>query len=173
MAAVSLLAARSVKPQETAPVLETRAVEGAVQAGNGRLSGIGVRFGDVADLGDFTEEFREGAFVNLDAPDILFVAAHNPDRLLGRTGAGTLSVRSDGTGLAYEVRLPDTAEGRDARQLAERGDYAGVSVGFYPEKGGETWTTRNGRRHRTITRARLDHISPVSRPAYRSATLEV
>ena len=146
--------------------VETRSIGSPVELRAGTLTGTAIRYGDIADIGDFTEEFRPGAFRNLGDPDVLFVAEHDPTRLLGRAGAGTLRLTDQADALRYEVSLPDTSEGNDTETLAERNDYAGVSIGFQIEPGGETWSRRNGRRHRTITAARLDHISPVSRPAY-------
>ena len=56
----------------------------------GRLEGIALSYGITAQLDGFSEEFAAGAFRNLDDPAILLVAEHNPERLLARTGAGTL-----------------------------------------------------------------------------------
>ena len=130
----------------------------------GRLEGIALSYGITAQLDGFSEEFAAGAFRNLDDPAILLVAEHNPERLLARTGAGTLRFDDSPTHLRYSASLPATEEGRSAHTLAARSDYAGVSVGFRVLPGGEQW--RRGGRHRIVTAAALDHLSPVARPAH-------
>ena len=134
------------------------------------LAGTAIAYGVPADLGGFTEEIQAGAFRNLTDPDILFLAEHDRTKLLGRTGAGTLTLTDAADRLDYRAYLPPTATGRETYALAERADYAGASIGFRVEDGGDDWITRPGDRpHRIVRRAALDHISPVSRPAHRSS----
>ena len=151
---------------------ETRSLGGQVEVRAGRLAGLAVPYGQASDVGGFLEEFVPGAFTNLASPDILHLAGHDQTRLLGRTGAGTLRFDDRSDGLYFSADLPDTSDGNDADVLAGRGDYGGASVGFRVLPGGEQWSrTADGRRLRTITRAELDHLSPVGRPAYNTTTL--
>ena len=53
---------------------------------------------------------------------------HERGALLGRTCSGTLRLSEDGTGLRYEIDLPDTTVGRDVAALLERGDLTGFLV---------------------------------------------
>lgn len=61
-----------------------------------------------------------------------------PDALLGRAKTGTLSLREDGEGLRFELKLPTRDTGRDLITLAERGDLGGMSSGFIATD--EKWT---------------------------------
>ena len=85
---------------------------------------------------------------------------HDKNNLLGNTKSGTLKLSSDSQGLKYEARLPDFA--RDKKELIERGDLTGVSIGFFPEK--DKW---NGTSRR-IEKARLFEISLVDKPAHKT-----
>src|ERR1700748_268095 len=42
-------------------------------------------------------------------PDVLAFRDHKQELLLGRTTAGTLELRTDATGLAFTITLPNTA----------------------------------------------------------------
>ena len=154
------------------PYLLRRTTEARSETPPMILTGTAIGYSVTADLGGFTEEIRAGAFGNLTAPDILFLAEHDRTKLLGRTGAGTLTLTDTPDRLDYRVALPPTEAGREAYALAERTDYAGASIGFRVEPGGDEWRNPpSGRPHRIVRRASLDHISPVSRPAHRSTVL--
>ena len=43
--------------------------------------------------------------------DCILTYQHDPEKLLGRTTAGTLKLRGDDTGLGFECDLPDTTFG--------------------------------------------------------------
>ena len=136
------------------------------------LEGTAVIYDVPQDLGEFTEIVRPGAFKNLRDSDILFLDSHLHSRVLGRTGAGTLSLTDSDRGLDYRAALPDSEGGREAWELSRRGDYAGVSVGFRVLPGGERWEYPNGGRGlRELTALALDHLSPVARPAYADTRL--
>ena len=90
------------------------------------------------DMG-FIETIDPGAFKkSLKAkPDVRALWNHDPNIVLGRTTAGTLRLATDETGLAVEIDLPDTTDGRDLATLIERGDVSGMSFGFIVTK--QTW----------------------------------
>ena len=145
-----------------------------------RVGGIAVRYNQPSDVGGFTEEFRPGAFQNLAAPNILLLRDHDAGRLLARTGSGTLTLADTPSALTWEASLPDTEDGRATHELARRGDYEGASIGFYAAEDHWTPAPPGGKPHRVIIAARLDHLSPVPRPAHdgtgistRSANLEL
>jgi len=94
---------------------------------------------------------------------------HNPDNILGRTGAGTLQLRADPTGISFEIHPPNTATGREAVELLKRGDIAGTSFGFVSKR--DRWTKNpDGVRSREVTEAQLVEISVVGNPAYADST---
>ena len=55
---------------------------------------------------------------------------HERRDMLATTGAGTLSLKEDGRGLAFEADLPDNPLGEYVRSMVERGDVRGMSFGM-------------------------------------------
>jgi HK97 family phage prohead protease len=113
--------------------LELRASAEVRAAAGRRLEGVAAVYGVPTDLGGgITETLRVGCFAaSLNGgADVLFLADHDFARVLGRTKSGTLTLRDTPTGLAFSVVLPDTSAGRDAWELASRGDMGGASVGM-------------------------------------------
>ena len=83
---------------------------------NGRtLYGHAARFNSEANLGNFVEIIRPGAFrKSLDAgTNVRALYDHESSALLGTTRGGTLKLKEDAHGLAFELALPDTTHGRD------------------------------------------------------------
>lgn len=149
--------------------LERRAAQD-VRASGRKLTGYVARFDSEARIGTFTEVIRRGAFrASLDSGvDILALADHNPQAVLGRTRTGTLELREDAEGLAFMLTLPDTQAGRDIAALAERGDLGGCSFGFTVNGDGERW---EGDR-RELRSVQLHEVSIVqSWPAYPDTTV--
>jgi hypothetical protein len=132
------------------------------------LHGVASVFDQVADTSEGPEMFARSAYDAVLADpnqDSVSLFNHNPDYLLGRQSAGTLTLRSSGEGLVFDVDLPDTQWGHDVRVLAQRGDLGGASVGFIP--GQSQLESVNGVRVRMHTAvARLRDVSPVTFPAY-------
>lgn len=119
-----------------------------------------------SNLGGFVEQIAPGTFTKtIQEADIRALFNHDPNMILGRNKSGTLRLEEDGTGLAYEIDLPDTTLGRDLATLLERGDVSGSSFGFrtLDEEWGETPT---GFPLRTLKAVALRDISPVVYPAY-------
>ena len=122
------------------PAPERRSAPIEVRARGRRLEGFAALFGVRASVGGIDEEIRSGAFTGALASgrDVLALVDHDPARLLARTRSGTLRLSQDSTGLAFDLDVPDTTEGRDVLALAERGDLGGMSFGFAVPPGGET-----------------------------------
>lgn len=141
----------------------------------GLLTGYAQVYGTYADLGSFVETFSATAFDKTlvdPSTDVRSFWNHQSSALLGRQSAGTLKVWSDSTGLGFEVKLPNTSAGNDVRELAERGDIGGVSVGFRPDQ--ESWGRIGNRELRTHTSvATLVEVSPCSIPAFASTTVQL
>ena len=122
------------------------------------VSGIVVRYGDVADIGGvFREEFIRGS---LRADDVTLNAFHDPSALLARTEGGGLDVRDVGNEFRFSAHLPDTTLGRDVFRLVRNRVLRGASIEMVVRE--DRW---NGE-HRTITRADVYGIALVARPAY-------
>ena len=81
--------------------------------GLGVVVGTVIRYGDVAKLPWGTEEFKAGAFENVESADLIANRMHQRTQpMLARTGAG-LKVMDDDAAMRAEVSLPDTTAGRD------------------------------------------------------------
>jgi HK97 family phage prohead protease len=144
----------------------------APQAQGRKLTGYAAVFDQPAEIAGFVEVIKPGAFAASLAAgrDIVALVDHQPSKILGRTRSGTLRLREDAKGLAFEIDVPDTSAGRDLLALAERGDLGGCSFGFTVPEGGQRWD--QGKR-REITRAVVHEISIVHAwPAYSGTSVE-
>lgn len=114
--------------------------------------------------GAFHESLRDG-------DDVHCYFNHDPNLILGRTGAKTLTLADFDKGLRYTCKLPDTTVGRDVAESVGRGDVAGSSFAFGVRPGGEAWVREGDNEVRLLTRLTLYDASPVSRPAYSASTV--
>lgn len=148
--------------------IERRCIETRSEVRGNRITGYASVFDERADIGSYLEVMASTAFDAVLADPTTDVRAfldHDSGKLLGRQSSGTLRLSTDSRGLHFEVDLPQTGPGRDARELIARGDLTGVSIGF--RAGEEEWDRYEGRDlriHRSV--AQLIEISPVSLPAY-------
>lgn len=137
-------------------------------AGN-TISGYAARFGDVAIIGgEFRERLAKTAFSRTleEHPDVVMLLDHDSGRVLGRTSAGTLTLRPDNVGLYFELEVdPTTPEGQTALGTIGRQDVRGCSFGFRVRA--EEWHD-GGRRLplRTITDVDLYEVTLTAFPAY-------
>jgi HK97 family phage prohead protease len=162
------------------PELERRVVSLPVTT---RSEGEQVRLGGYASVfntetviaGLFREQIASGAFAEaVTQDDVRALFNHDPNFVIGRTVSGTLTLREDETGLAYDVVPPDTQWARDLMVSVGRGDISQSSFGFAvnedewsrPERAGDLPL-------RTIRKAKLYDVSPVTYPAYESTTTAV
>ena len=117
------------------------------------------------DLGGMVEVIRPGAFDSILATNPDVMARYDHRELLGRTSSGTLRLQSTSKGLLYELDLPETRS--DIAELIRRGDIRGSSFAFRADKSGQTWTTENGVKLRSIhSFSALLDVGPVANPAY-------
>ncbi|WP_160665346.1 HK97 family phage prohead protease [Pseudarthrobacter sp. ATCC 49987] len=140
--------------------------------GLGTLSGYASVFNRLSqNLGGFVERVDPAAFNKSLADQVPVLARYNHDdnQLLGTTEGGTLTLEADGTGLRYDVALPDTSTGRDVRELAKRGDLRYSSFAFRTID--DYWdVTPEGFPMRTLLAVQLVDVAPVNNPAYRDTT---
>ncbi|MCC8618913.1 HK97 family phage prohead protease [Xanthomonas vesicatoria] len=149
--------------------IERRFATGATVEGR-QLVGLAAPFGAHTRIADFSEVIAAGAFTRTlsENRDILALADHAPDKVLGRTKSGSLTLRQTDKGLEYALTLPDTSIGNDIRALAQRGDLGGVSMGFVAVR--DSWDGDK----RTLHDVELHEISIVqSWPAYPTTTVSL
>lgn len=154
--------------------LEIRSTAGISSPSPGKLEGYAAVFDSPTNLGEFTETVRPGAFTRALAErgdSILALYDHERRSVLGRTGAGTLSLREDSRGLAFELDLPDTTLGRDLAVLVKRGDVSGCSFAFRCYDDGDAWDSRNGSLVRELRSVELREITITPEPAYADTTV--
>ncbi|MBV8773117.1 MAG: HK97 family phage prohead protease [Deltaproteobacteria bacterium] len=80
----------------------------------------------------FREEVDSRAFDECLAkdPDVRFAFDHNPNKVYGRTKAGTLKLSRDDVGLRFEVALPRHHDGEGLADSIKRGDVTQCSFTF-------------------------------------------
>lgn len=122
--------------------------------------------------GDSREIIKPGAFDDVLNDDVRGLFNHDPNFILGRSAAGTLSLSVDERGLRYDITAPDTQTIRDlvlAPML--RGDINQSSFAFRVARDGEHWYEDDeGVVIREISKfSRLFDVSPVTYPAYQEA----
>lgn len=156
--------ATTTEPEKRSLVLPVE--QRASEDGKTTVVGYAAVFGDVANIGDyFREVLARGAFTQtLKTADVRAYFDHDRGRVLGRSTSGTLRLKEDAKGLAIEIDLPDTSDGRDVRTLIDRGDVSGMSIGMVVTR--QEWDETGEVPLRTIHEADLLEVSIVSEPAY-------
>ena len=147
-------------------------MEHAEQNGNTIRGYAAVYNSDSEWMGGFYEQIETGAFDEVLNDDVRAYFNHDENLLLGRVSSGTLRISTDKRGLFYEVDLPKTSYANDLVELMQRGDVNQSSFAFLIER--DRWEQRDGVTYRIIEKvSRLIDVSPVSMPAYPSATSEL
>lgn len=127
--------------------------------------GYAALFNSDADIGGYwVERITPGAFSATIDADVRALVDHDTGRVIGRTSAGTLRLAQDGKGLAVEIDLPDTSDGRDMAVQLALGNLTGMSFGFVVTK--QTWDETVEPPVRTIEAVDLHEVSIVAFPAY-------
>lgn len=114
-----------------------------------------------------TESIARGAFDDSVSGDVRALYNHNTDIVLGRTSAGTFTIKQDEHGLWGDitVNLNDT-DAKNAYERVARGDITGCSIGF-DIASERVDISDNGSVHWTIEKiAPLYECSPCVFPAY-------
>lgn len=122
------------------------------------------------NLGGFLEVVKPTAFnKTLREADVRALWNHDPQYVLGRTGAGTLELSVDTSGLYYRSLLPNTSYARDLAALLERRDVRESSFTFFKVQ--DEWDlTEEGYPQRSLVEVGLIDVAPVTFPAYPDAT---
>jgi HK97 family phage prohead protease len=124
-------------------------------------------------LWGFRERILPGAFTTslAEGADVRALMNHDPNRVLGRTGPGTLRLREDSIGLRMEVDAPDTTYARDLLISLERRDIDQGSFQFRTIT--DKWQMENGENVRDLVAVELIDTSVVTFPAYGDTPMEV
>jgi HK97 family phage prohead protease len=96
---------------------------------------------------------------------------HDPNMLLGRTLAGTLSLEKTDAGLAYAIQMPDCPMAANVLESIKRGDLRGSSFSFRVNREGQRWIAQGKLSIREIhSISELYDVGPVVFPAYPATT---
>lgn len=112
-----------------------------------------------------TESVAPEAFDDTLSDDIRCLANHDSRLVLGRTKAGTLTLKVDNRGLWGEVVInPNDTDAMNLYERVKRGDVDQCSFGF--EILNEEFEERGDSVHWTIRKVKLHEVSVVTFPAY-------
>ena len=101
--------------------------------------------------------------------DVRGLFNHSPSDILGRTKAGTMTLRTESDGLHYTIEPSDTTVYRDVAEHLKRGDVDGSSFAFRVTQ--EEWRSEGkGLEVREIRGVQLFDVGPVTYPAYAGAS---
>jgi uncharacterized protein len=126
------------------------------------------------DLGGFREIIDASAVDRTlnEGLDVRALVDHDSSKVLGRTRAGTLTLRKDSRGLRIEVEPDDEISyARDIMRAVARGDVSGMSFGFRVIE--DEWNYDGKVPVRTVTDMRVSEVSVVTFPAYQSTDVAV
>lgn len=131
-----------------------------------KLAGYAAIFNSITDIGWFREQIAPGCFAEaVQEDDIRCLFNHDPNYVLGRNKAGTLTVKEDEKGLFFEDAVPDTQVGRDTLTSVDRGDVTGCSFAFRAIK--DEWDESDPDHPlRTLKKVRLYDVAICTYPAY-------
>jgi len=130
-----------------------------------KLVGYAALFNSPSEGMPFDEVFARGAFTEtIKNDDIRCLLNHDPNFVLGRTSAGTLTLKQDKRGLLMEATPPDTQWARDLAVTVGRGDISQMSNGFIMVE--QKLSFANNRQKRSLTAVKLMDVSPVTFPVY-------
>lgn len=144
------------------------------------ITGYGAVFYNPDDPGteyriapDFVERIMPGAFARAlkERDDCRSCFNHDPNYILGRTTAGTLTLSQDAKGLRYVVDPPENQVGKYVTMAVERGDVTGSSFMFFVDE--HVIRYESEILIREITSVTLLELGPIVFPAYESTTAQL
>ena len=131
------------------------------------LSGYFAVFDSVYQIAPgMSESIAPGAFSKTLSGDIRALTNHDTTLVLGRTGAGTLTIREDEHGLWADVEInPNDSDAMNTYARVQRGDVSQCSIGFQI-RSEDTDVREDGSVHWTIRDVELFEVSVCTFPAY-------
>ena len=113
----------------------------------------------------FRERVVKGCFEEtIQKDDIRALFNHDPNYVLGRNRAGTLSLEEDEKGLRVRIIPPKTTWANDLLVSIKRGDITQMSFGFTVIL--DRWSYEDNSDIRELLKVKLFDVSPVTFPAY-------
>lgn len=120
---------------------------------------------------DMSESVAPGAFEDTLSGDIRALVNHDTTLVLGRTKAGTLTLKEDTHGLWGHVAVnPNDRAAMDLYERVKRGDVDGCSFGF-DILDEESEFREDGSIHWTIKKVKLYEVSCCTFPAYEETNI--
>ena len=142
--------------------------------GEKRIEGYFAVFDSNYDLWDgATESIGRNAFDGALGDDIRALIDHETRLVLGRTSAGTLTLRVDEHGLWGSIKINEADS--DAMNLyarVQRGDVSQCSFGFDILQERTDVDSATGAVHWTIEKVKLYEVSCVTFPAYKETAIQ-
>jgi len=118
-----------------------------------------------------SESIDPGAFDNTLGLDIRALWNHNPDIVLGRNQASTLTLKVDSHGLYAEILINEKdSDALNAWARVERGDVSQCSFGFAIIRE-EQEARADGSWHFRLLEVELYEVSPCTFPAYKETSI--
>jgi HK97 family phage prohead protease len=137
------------------------------------IEGYAAVFGQLSvDLGGWRERIAPGAFErSVTDNDVRALWEHDPQYVLGRNRAKTLTLEEDARGLRILAVPPRTSWAADLLESMRRGDVNQMSFGFYVRQ--DEWTEEpDFGLVRTLRDVDLFDVSVVTYPAYPQTSAE-
>ena len=140
-----------------------------------RIEGYAIVFHSLSlDLGGFRELIAPEAVDRTltDAADVRALVDHDSSKIIGRTRAGTLTLRKDPKGMRVIIEPdPQISYAGDLMRSIKRGDVSGMSFGFRALE--DDWNYDGTVPVRTVTDMKISEVSVVTFPAYPDTTAAV
>jgi len=140
-----------------------------------RLDGLAIVFNSQSvDLGGFVEEIAPEAVDRTlsSGADVRALVDHDAAKILGRTRAGTLTLRKETRGLRVRIDAdPAISYVSDLLRSVDRGDVSGMSFGFQTLE--DDWNFDVTPPLRTIYDMKVREVSVVTFPAYEATNVDV
>lgn len=135
------------------------------------LEGYINKFNTRSQFMGFYEEVDKHAFDRTlaDGHTIMALYNHDPDKVLGSTKSGSLSLSVDEVGLRFSLKVnPNVSYANDVYELVKTGDIDGCSFGFYTNE--DEWRIlEDGSELRILKDVHLIEVTITPYPAYLSS----
>jgi len=131
---------------------------------------------DLVEQMGYVETVARGAFRKAltKSSDVPLLWQHERRDVLATRKSGTLRLKEDGRGLAFEAEMPKTQLGDDVLELVRAGIVGGMSYGIATVPADSVVVNKGGRYFREVRNAqRLLDVTMTYEPSYEAATVEL